>query len=217
MSASAHSELTAAAPHGATGHDAAAGHGHEGGVNTALLGMLLFIASEGMFFGGLFGVYFNVRASHGRNGWPPEGLGEHIELLPIALPATIALVISSFTMQWAVSRIRRNDRTGMNRALAVTLLLGVGFLIAQVVDYGILYSHGLTINGDVYGSLFYTMTGFHGAHVFGGIVGILVVLARGMGGQFSARHHAAVEAVSIYWHFVDVVWIGLLFTLYVLK
>ena len=182
----------------------------ERGVNTALLGMLLFIASEVMFFGGLFAVYFNVRAAN--RVWPPEGF--HVEALPIPLIATIILVVSSFTMQWAIWRIRVNDRTGMNRALMVTLLLGIVFLAIQLYDYTTL---GFGLSSGVYGSLFYTMTGFHGAHVFGGVIGILVVMLRGMAGQFSAGHHVAVEAVSIYWHFVDVVWIALFTTLYLLR
>ncbi|MBA3779172.1 MAG: heme-copper oxidase subunit III [Chloroflexi bacterium] len=182
----------------------------ERGVNTALLGMLLFIASEVMFFGGLFAVYFNVRAAN--RVWPPEGF--HVEALPIPLIATIILVVSSFTMQRAVWRIRANDRTGMNRALLVTLLLGIVFLAIQLYDYTTL---GFGLSSGVYGSLFYTMTGFHGAHVFGGVIGILVVMLRGMAGQFSAGHHVAVEAVSIYWHFVDVVWIALFTTLYLLR
>ena len=106
----------------------------------------------------------------------------------------------------------------MNRALAVTLLLGIVFLAAQVFDYITLVDHeGFGINSGVYGTLFYTMTGFHGAHVFGGLVGIAVVLLRGVAGQFSGKHHVAVEAVSAYWHFVDVVWIFLFLTLYFLK
>jgi len=127
-------------------------------------------------------------------------------------------VLSSGTMQYAVWRIRKGDRTGMNRALAVTLLMGIVFLLAQGFDYLLLVTEeGFGINSGIYGTLFFTMTGFHGAHVFGGVVGIAVILLRGSAGQFSARHHIAVEAVSAYWHFVDVVWIALFFTLYFLK
>jgi cytochrome c oxidase subunit III len=186
----------------------------ERGINTALLGMLLFISSEVMFFAGLFAVYFNIRASH--HQWPPEG-SEHFGLNPIVIVATTLLIISSFTMQWGVARIRRDDRTGMNRALVVTLVLGILFLSLQALDYSILYGEGIRLNSGIFGSLFYTMTGFHGAHVFGGVVGISVMLLRGVAGQFSARHHVAVEAVSIYWHFVDVVWIALFTTLYLLR
>jgi cytochrome c oxidase subunit 3 len=190
------------------------------GVNTAFLGMLLFIGSELMFFAGLFGAYFNTRAAALAAGqaWPPEGTEHFIEPGLIPLVATTILIASSFTMQWALVRIKRGDRTGMNRALAITLLMGVVFLGMQVYDYFELLNHyGFGINSGIYGTLFYTMTGFHGAHVFGGVVGIAIVLLRGSAGQFSAKHHVAVEAVSAYWHFVDVVWIGLFFVLYFLK
>ena len=200
-----------------------AGPGHaEGGINTAFLGMLLFIGSEVMFFAGLFAAYFNARAAAQPN-WPPDGLEHIIDPFPAGpipwLPviATIVLVLSSVTMQIALWRIRKGDRTGMNRALALTLIMGIAFLGAQAFDYVTLLDEGFGINSGVYGTLFYTMTGFHGAHVFGGVIGIAVVLLRGVAGQFSAKHHIAVEAVSAYWHFVDVVWIVLFLTLYFLK
>jgi len=211
----AHSQVVAA-PH--VEEDAHAGQPQ--GVNTALLGMLLFIGSELMFFAGLFGAYFNTRATALGLGqpWPPSGLEDVIEPTIIPVVATIILVASSFTMQWGVSRIRRGDRTGMNRALAITLLMGIVFLVMQAYDYlSLVTEHGFGINSGIYGSLFFTMTGFHGAHVFGGVVGIAVILLRGVSGQFSAQHHVAVEAVSAYWHFVDIVWIALFATLYFLK
>jgi cytochrome c oxidase subunit 3 len=198
------------------------GHG-QGGTNTAFLGMLLFIGSELMFFAGLFGAYFNARAQAQPN-WPPEGLEhvinpfptEPIPFLPVI--ATTILILSSGTMQWALWRIRKGDRRGMNRALLITLIMGAIFLSAQAFEYLVLLDQdGFGINSGIYGTLFYTMTGFHGAHVFGGLVGIFIVLLRGAAGQFSARHHIAVEAVSAYWHFVDIVWIFLFFTLYFLK
>ena len=198
------------------------GHG-KGGTNTAFLGMLLFIGSELMFFAGLFGAYFNARAQAQPN-WPPEGLEHVINPFPAGpipfLPviATTILILSSGTMQWALWRIRKGDRRGMNRALLVTLIMGAIFLSAQAFEYLVLLDEdGFGINSGIYGTLFYTMTGFHGAHVFGGLIGIFIVLLRGAAGQFSARHHIAVEAVSAYWHFVDIVWIFLFFTLYFLK
>jgi cytochrome c oxidase subunit III len=206
-------------PHAETS-PAETGHGHPGhadtGMNTALLGMLLFIGSEVMFFAGLFAAYFNARAAAPQ--WPPDGMEGIIqpELFPI-WTATIILVISSFTMQWGVWRIRKGDRRGLNRAVGVTLLLGIVFLVLQVYDYWHLLDHyDFGINSGIYGTLFYTMTGFHGAHVFGGVIGLAVIFGRGVAGQFSARNHIAVEAVSAYWHFVDVVWIALFFTLYFL-
>ncbi|MDP8904422.1 MAG: cytochrome c oxidase subunit 3 [Chloroflexota bacterium] len=200
-----------------TEEDAHAAVGHaEQGINTALLGMLLFIGSEVMFFAGLFAAYFNARAA--APAWPPAGLENVVAPNLLVITATTILVISSFTMQWGVWRIRRGDRAGMNRALIVTLVLGVLFLGMQAYDYWELLTHEhFGINSGIYGTLFYTLTGFHGAHVFGGVVGIAIILLRGLAGQFSARHHVAVEAVSAYWHFVDVVWIALFFTLYFLK
>ncbi len=203
-----------------TTHDDDAGGHISLGVNTALLGMLLFIGSELMFFAGLFGAYFNTRATALGLGqpWPPNGLQDVIEPGIIPVTATIILILSSGTMQYGVWRIRKGDRTGMNRALALTLVMGLIFLGMQTYDYLTLVTQdGFGINSGIYGSLFYTMTGFHGAHVFGGVVGIAVILLRGVSGQFSSKHHIAVEAVSAYWHFVDIVWIALFATLYFLK
>ena len=92
--------------------------------------------------------------------------------------------------------------------------LGVLFLLGQLYDYSQL---GFGIADGVFGTTFYTLTGFHGAHVFGGAVGLTIILARAMRGQFSARNHVAVEAVSMYWHFVDVVWIAVFSTIYLLR
>lgn len=185
----------------------------EAGMPTPLVGMLLFIASEVMFFGGLFAAYFNARASH-IGEWGPVHPAEPLEIMPIALPITIILISSSVTMQFGVWAIRRGDQRAMRFWTLVTLVLGVIFLIGQAYDYSVL---GFGINDGMFGTVFYTLTGFHGAHVFGGTVGLTILVARASQGQFSARNHVAVEAISIYWHFVDVVWIALFTTLYFLR
>ena len=185
----------------------------QAGMPTPLLGMLLFIASEVMFFGGLFAAYFNSRATHQGAWGPPPGAPE-LEVLPIALPITIILVSSSFTMQLAVWAIRRGDTARFKLWVGVTLALGVIFLGGQLYDYSQL---GFGIGDGIFGTTFYTLTGFHGAHVFGGAIGLTILLARGLQGQFSQRNHVAVEAISMYWHFVDVVWIALFTTLYFLR
>ena len=191
--------------------DAALQHG-QSGMPTALVGMLLFIASEVMFFGGLFATYFNARASVPAGEWhPPEG--GHLDL-PLAAVLTAVLVASSFTMQFGVWAIRRGDTGKLKMWTAITLGLGILFLAGQLYDYSQL---GFGIADGVFGTVFYTLTGFHGAHVFGGAVGLTIVLARTLRGQFSARNHVAVEAVSYYWHFVDVVWIGVFSTIYLLR
>jgi cytochrome c oxidase subunit 3 len=186
---------------------------HQGGFPIPLVGMLLFISSEVMFFGGLFASFFSARASFAGPWGPPEGAPE-LEILPIPLPITIILLTSSLTMHWAVQSIRRGSLGRLRLWLVVTLGLGILFLAGQVYDYTTL---GFGISDGVYGTVFYTLTGFHGAHVFGGVVGLSILTARAGQGQFSARNHVAVEAVSYYWHFVDLVWVALFTTLYFLR
>jgi len=185
----------------------------QAGMPTPLVGMLLFIASEVMFFGGLFASYFNARAIH-VGAWGAPHPAPELEILPIALPITIVLVASSFTMQFGVWAIRRGDQRAMRNWTLLTLLLGVTFLLGQVYDYTTL---GFGISDGAFGTVFYTLTGFHGAHVFGGAVGLTILSARASQGQFSQQNHVAVEAISFYWHFVDVVWIALFSTLYFLR
>ena len=203
-----------------TDHSPVAGLAHDaqGGISNVVLGMLLFITSEVMFFAGLFAAYFNVRANAAQ--WPPINPETtepfHLAILPLVGPATVLLILSSFTCQFAVWGIRRGDRTAFIRNIAVTFAIGIVFLIMQVIDYAVLGSEGLTLSAGTFGTTYFTLTGFHGAHVFGGVIMLGVVLYRGMAGQFSARHHDAVEAVSLYWHFVDVVWILLFSLLYLL-
>ena len=205
-------------------------HDSHGGTSNPVLGMLLFITSEVMFFGGLFAAYFSIRASAAQ--WPPinpeTNAPFHLQVLPISvapdgavsysfvLIATVLLILSSFSCQIGVWAIRRDDRTGFLRAMAVTVVLGTVFLLLQATDYVILGQEGLTLASGTYGTTYYTLTGFHGAHVFGGVIMLSVVLYRGMVGQFSAKHYDAVEGASLYWHFVDVVWILLFSILYLL-
>ncbi|MFI5226529.1 MAG: heme-copper oxidase subunit III [Candidatus Limnocylindrales bacterium] len=193
---------------------------HDRGISNPILGMVLFICSEVMFFGGLFAAYFNVRAN--APVWPPSAdtVGPNLAFefdlhrAPLyAFVLTCLLVLSSFTCQMGVWAIRRDDRRGLVRAFAVTLVLGITFLVGQIYDYTQL---GFGLSDGTFGTTFYTLTGFHGAHVFAGAVMLSVVLYRGLSGQFSARHHDAVEATSLYWHFVDVVWVALFSILYVI-
>ena len=199
-------------------------HDARGGISNVVLGMLLFITSEVMFFSGLFAAYFATRAAN--QPWPPNNcqgapapchpFGELLDPLGLILVATIILVASSFTCQFAVWSIRRGDRRGFMRNITVTFVLGVIFLVLQAYDYTVLFGEGMTIGSGSFATTYFTLTGFHGAHVFGGVLMLGVILYRGTAGQFSARHHDAVEAVSLYWHFVDVVWILLFSILYLL-
>jgi cytochrome c oxidase subunit 3 len=188
-------------------------HHKPGGISSSLLGMVLFIASEVMFFGGLFGAYFTIRSA--TTQWPPEGT-PHLETWYAGVLTTI-LVASSVTMQFGVWAIRKNDQRRLILWLAVSLLLGVIFLCGQAYEYSTLIEEGMTLSSGVFGSTFYTLTGFHGAHVAGGAAFILIVLLRARSGQFTARYHDTVEMASYYWHFVDVVWLGLFSTIYLLR
>ena len=188
-------------------------HPKPGGISSSLLGMVLFIASEVMFFGGLFGAYFTIRSA--ATQWPPPDT-PHLSA-PYAAILTTILVASSVTMQLGVWAIRKNEQRRLILWLAVSLILGAIFLCLQAFEYANLIGEGLTLSSGVYGSTFYTLTGFHGAHVAGGAAFILIVLLRARSGQFTARYHDTVEMASYYWHFVDVVWLGLFSTIYLLQ
>jgi cytochrome c oxidase subunit 3 len=196
-------------------------HAHQQELSNGMLGFILFVASEVMFFGGLFAAYFIARAD--APSWPPEELlsaekiasGVKLELeLGLPIIGTILLVLSSFTMQWGVFQIRKGSQSGLIWGLFISLILGLVFLTIQMYDYSQL---PFRASDTIYGTTFFTMTGFHGAHVAGGAIFIFVCLVRTMGGQFSAERHEAVEACSMYWHFVDVVWLALFTTLYIIK
>src|SRR6186997_257636 len=159
-------------------------HDTHGGISNPVLGMILFITSEVMFFGGLFAAYFNLRANAAQ--WPPEEFHDTLKILPFVGPATILLILSSFTCQWAVWAIRRDDRTVFIRGMALTVILGIVFLLMQVTDYALLGSEGLTLASGTFGTTYYTLTGFHGAHVFGGVIMLSVVLYRGWSASSAA-------------------------------
>jgi cytochrome c oxidase subunit 3 len=226
-------DATARTTPAADAHAAPATH-QSGGIGNPVLGMLLFITSEVMFFAGLFAAYFSIRAGYtevdkltniATHVWPPaayKGLLNPFELvtpagaLNLILPATIILILSSVTCQMGVWAIQRDDRRGLTRAFGITLVMGIVFLLLQAFDYSVLMHEGLTMSATTFGTTYFTLTGFHGAHVFGGVLMLGVVLYRGMAGQFSAKHHDMVEAASLYWHFVDVVWVLLFSILYIL-
>lgn len=189
--------------HGSGGADAAAARGR------VLLGVRLGILSEVMLFGALFTAYFVLRSDAG--GWPPPG-AERPELL---LPGvnTLLLITSSFTLQWAVRGVGHGDLRAMKRGLWLTILLGATFISIQAYEFA---TNGFGLSDGVFGSTFYTLTGFHGAHVLAGLTFLLILANRARRGLLSADHHTEVEAGSYYWHFVDVVWVVLFSTLYVL-
>jgi cytochrome c oxidase subunit 3 len=191
---------------GAAGHreDPAAAH------SNMLLAVKLAILSELMLFGALFAAYFVIRAASGE--WPPPGGPERPEILLPGLN-TLLLVTSSVTMQLGVRSARAGARSGILRWLGLTLVLGAVFIVIQGYEFA---TNGFGLGSGVFGSTFYILTGFHGAHVLVGLAFIAIVANRARLGLVSAEHHTSVEASSYYWHFVDVVWLFLFSTLYVL-
>ncbi len=175
-----------------------------------LLGVKLAILSEVMLFGALFAAYFVIRSES--PGWPPVGGVDRPELVLPGLN-TLLLVSSSVTMQWAVRSARGGGRSTILRWLGLTLLLGAVFITVQGFEFA---TSGFGLRNGTFGSTFYILTGFHGAHVLAGLALIAIVLNRARLGLVSAEHHTAVEATSYYWHFVDIVWLFLFSSLYVL-
>ncbi len=207
------------------------------------LGMMWFIFSEVMFFAAFFGALFYVRmfalpwlGGEGNNAatheflwpafnavWPllsnPDTAIQAPEhaMGPSGLPAinTALLLTSSVTLTWAHHALRANNRKNTIIGLALTVLLGASFLVLQVEEYIHAYTElGLTMSSGIYGSTFFLLTGFHGFHVTMGTTMLIVILIRCMKGHFSADNHFGFEAVAWYWHFVDVVWLGLFIFVY---
>lgn len=179
-------------------------------VPPVLVGMYLFIASEAMLFGSFFAAYFFARVSVGAETWPPEPFELPVFL---ALLNTIILVTSSFTIHWALQSIKRDDRAGLIAGLGLTFLLGLAFLLIQAREYTRL---GFSPRDLGFGSTFYGLTGLHGLHVFVGLTLLAIAFVRAVRGHYSARNHQGVELPGIYWHFVDVMWIIVFTTVYVL-
>jgi cytochrome c oxidase subunit 3 len=178
-------------------------------VDARTLGMFIFIASEIMLFGSFFAAYFFVRVVAG-TPWPTP---------PYQLPVfvaglnTIILVTSSFTMHWALQSIKRGNRAGLKAGLALTFLLGLSFLLTQITEYARI---GFAPYTDAFGTVFFCLTGLHGAHVFVGLTLLLAATVRSFRGHYSEEQHLGVEIPGIYWHFVDVMWIVVYTTVYIL-
>jgi cytochrome c oxidase subunit 3 len=178
-------------------------------VEPQLLGMLLFIISEVMVFGAFFTAYFFIRIVSA-DQWPAEGTE-----LPklIAGINTAILVSSSLTMHWAQTTIKNGNRFGLQAGMLTTFLLGLTFLFIQINEY---VHIGFSPADHAQGSVFYGLTGLHGAHVFIGLTLLAMVTVRAFRGHFSPHEHRGVEVPGIYWHFVDVMWIVVYTTIYIL-
>ena len=191
--------------------------------NTVSVGTIVWLSSELMFFAGLFAMYFTTRAVHSGD-WPmhlpaePGQAAEAIKLsLAYATPFTIILVASSFTCQWGVFAAERGDVFKLRRWFSLTFVMGLIFVLGQANEYRMQIHDGNTISATPYGSGFYLTTGFHWLHVLGGLAAFVFFLIRTTLSKFTPAQATAAIVVSYYWHFVDVVWIGLFAVIYIIR
>ena len=186
--------------------------------NIVSVGTIVWLSSELMFFAGLFAMYFTVRSVH-PGDWPmtlPDGAKVKLSI-GYALPFTIILVASSFTCQWGVFAAEKGDVFKLRRWFVLTFLMGLIFVLGQANEYRMQIHDGNTISASGYGSVFYLTTGFHGMHVIGGLIAFIFFLARTTLSKFTPAQATAAIVVSYYWHFVDVVWIGLFAVIYLIR
>ena len=179
-------------------------------VDARILGMFLFIASEIMLFGSFFTAYFFVRVVNNAPQWPPAPY--HFPIF-VAGINTALLVTSSFTIHWSLQSIKRGNRFGMQAGLVITLLLGITFLLTQIREYSRI---GFATKDGAFASVFFSLTGLHGMHVFVGLLLLLAATVRAFRGHFTPEHHHGLELPGIYWHFVDVMWIVVYVTVYII-
>jgi len=178
-------------------------------IDARVLGMLLFIGSEIMLFGSFFTAYFFVRVVN-HDSWPAPGT--HLPVFVAGINTAI-LVTSSFTMHWALTSIKRGNRYGLQAGLVLTFLMGLTFLLTQILEYARI---GFAPKDGAQPTIFFCLTGLHGAHVFVGLTLLLFATIRSFRGHFTAEHHHGVEIPGIYWHFVDVMWIVVYATVYII-
>ncbi|CAM4243820.1 Cytochrome c oxidase subunit 3 [Corynebacterium hadale] len=183
--------------------------------NMVSVGTMAFLAQELMFFAGLFAMYFTSRA----NGLAAGDWAHQTENLNVifGLIITIVLLASSVTSQVGVFAAERGDVFGLRKWFSVTILLGVVFLGLVAFEWTEMVHEGVTPQASVYGSVFYIITGFHMAHVTAGILAFIVVLLRVSKSKFTPAQATAAMVTSYYWHFVDVVWIGVFTTIYLVQ
>ena len=179
-------------------------------VEAQFLGMLLFIISEIMLFGAFFTAYFFIRVV-ADDGWFPMDGNELPKL--IAGVNTAILISSSFTMHWALEGARKGNRAALRLGMLTTLLLGATFLCVQINEY---VHVGFAPADSAQGSIFYGLTGLHGAHVFVGLTLLTFATIRAYRGHFTPKEHRGIEVPGIYWHFVDVMWVVVYTTIYIL-
>jgi len=207
MSAHGHAD----APAGAAVHHGPPIANRSSRIDATVLGMFLFIASEAMLFGAFFTAYFFIRVVNPEaQSWPLEPF--HLPVF-VAGVNTAVLLTSSFPRHWALQSIKRGNRAGLKAGLVLTFMMGLAFLLTQMLEYARI---GFNPSDGAFGTIFFGLTGLHGAHVFVGLTLLAVATIRAFRGHYTPEHHHGVEIPGIYWHFVDVMWIVVYTTVYLL-
>jgi cytochrome c oxidase subunit III len=190
-------------------------HGSLNRPNLVSVGVIVWLSSELMFFAALFAMYFTVRAVQ-EPDWPPS----YVNLdLKTAAPFTIVLVLSSVTCQLGVFAAERGDVERLRFWFMVTFFMGSVFIGGQSFEYFVHNQFNLSTGGvhGGYASVYYITTGFHGLHVLGGLIAFVLLMLRTTFGKFTPAQATAAIVVSYYWHFVDIVWIGLFTVIYLIR
>ncbi len=176
------------------------GYGEESGRSMQWWGMILFIASEALIFANFIAAYLYLEIRNGAWHLPSD--------ITYPIINTIILICSSFPAHLAGRGIRQGNQRQLKLGLLFTILMGAIFLGGQIYEYtGLFGTFHFTLNASIFGSAFFTLTGFHGLHVTIGVIFLLICLIRSQRGDFTARKHFAVQAAEMYWHFVDIVWV----------
>ena len=196
--------------HGRQGYDYAAPIHYSSRISPGIVGIFLFLGSEIMLFGSFFTVYFFDRVVNHTHPWPPTPFERPVFVAGVN---TLILVTSSFTMHWATQSVKRGNRAGLQAGMVLTFLLGLTFLLTQVIEY---HRIGFNTGDQSFAATFFGLTGLHGCHVLIGLTILLAMTIRSFRGHFSPEHHQGIEIGGIYWHFVDVMWIIVYVTVYVL-
>ncbi len=195
-----------------SGEGAAMDHHTSLGVPSRKMLMWTFIGSETMLFGTLIATYM---AYHGQSQAPPYP-GDLLSV-PFITVTTFVLLMSSLMMVLALSAVQRDDSRWMKIWIFMTALFGMIFLGGQVIEFTHFYHEGLTLSQNLFGTTFYTLTGFHGAHVTVGVIWLMTLWVQALRGKLGSEHGTTVEIVGLYWHFVDVVWIVLFTIIYLMQ
>ena len=200
------------AQHGAITGAAHGAHATATGLDNRKLGMWAFLGSECLFFGSLISKYLLYRGRSVRGPFP-----EDVYDIPYTSVSSFVLLMSSLTMVLALNAIQRGDHRRLRVWLLATALLGMTFLGGQVFEFTVFVNEGLTLDRNLFGSTFFVLTGFHGAHVSVGVLMLMVLFGMSLAGRLPTSQSERVELIGLYWHFVDIVWIVIFTVVYLIQ